>query len=235
MKKYPEVTLVIDVEKDIENATYFLKYEKNQFFRDCFFRGDLNFILSEKFSKKEQGKVIEAYVRNFFKEHKKEIEKGLLLVKRDWKKKEKKYLALIEKMFRGRKWLEGEYRGIVSIFRMYPRWIEQKTFFFPYAHQKPGFANGVIAHEMLHFFFFDYIFEKYGLKEGSKIKGKESDYIWKVSEVFNVVMENWKPYTDIIGRAGKPYPGQEKMYKKMQKQWFKNQDIDWLLDQWLQK
>lgn len=235
MKKYPKLLLQVNVEKDIENALDFLTYEKDRWFLERFFRGDVAFVLSKKFSKKDQKKIVEEYAKNFYVEHKKDIREGCTLVRRDWKKIEKEYFILVDKIFDGHPWPAGGYTGVASIFKMYPRWIEEKTFFFPNEQEEVAFTKRVIAHEMLHFIFFDFIFSKYGLREHSKIKGKENDYIWKISEVFNVVMENWKPYVDIVGKdtGSKPYPGQEKMYVKMRQQWAKNQDVNWLLDQWL--
>lgn len=233
--KHPKLSLKIDVEADIQNALGFLTYEKDTWSLESFFWGDPLFILSENFSKNERKKIVSEYVKHYYIHHKKEIHAGLKAVQSDWKKVEKRYFELVNQIFKGHAWPEGNYAGIVSIFSMYPRWLEAKTFFFPYEHQKPLYANRVIAHEMLHFMFFDYISERYGLKEHSKVKGKKSDYVWKVSEIFNVVIENWKPYVDVIDVQGKPYPGHEKMYAKMGKQWAKNQDVDWLMDQWLKR
>ncbi|MFH1533536.1 MAG: hypothetical protein ABID64_01240 [Nitrospirota bacterium] len=116
---------------------------------------------------------------------------------------------------------------------MFPRYVKQKIFFFPHQHRITRFSNKVIAHEMLHFIFFDYLEKKFNLKEHSKIKNKPDDYIWKVSEVFNNAIEDWKPYNELFKEDPKPYPGTEKMFSKMKKQWQEKQDIDWLLEEWL--
>jgi hypothetical protein len=55
---------------------------------------------------------------------------------------------------------------------------------------------------MLHFMFFDFIRARYGLEEESKIEGRDPDHVWKVSEAFNVVIEHWKPYADVLGTGG---------------------------------
>lgn len=237
VNKYPKLSLVLDIEKDIENAVGFLTYEKNPQFLGWFFsRRDIRALLEGASSMKEKKGIIPEYTKRYFAEHGSEIKRGLRDAIRDWKKIEKGYYALADVIFAGHPWPKGEYTGAVSIYTMYPRWIETRTFFFPYVHRKPQFANRVIAHEMLHFMFFDYIFRRYGLREQSKIKGREADYVWKVSEAFNTMIERWQPYKNVIGYdGGKPYPGQEEMYKKMRRQWAKKQDVAWLLDQWFEK
>lgn len=235
MPKNPKLSLIIDPERDIDNAIGFLKYEKNKQFLSWFFYGEAAFILDPSFTARKRNNIVRKYVRDVHAKYKKEIRAGLLAAKRDWKQIEESYFSLVEKVFKGHPWPKGEYTGVTSVFKMYPRYIDEKSFFFPYIHRIPKFSNGVIAHEALHFMFFDYIFFRYGLKENSKIKGKPTDYVWQVSEVFNVVIENWKPYKEIVGHKGRPYPGHEKMYATMRRQWMKNQDIDWLLDQWFEK
>lgn len=90
---------------------------------------------------------------------------------------------------------------------------------------------------MLHFIFFDYIKKKYGINENDKFRNKNQKYVWQVSETFNTVIENWGPYMKIFNAKKKatPYPGCEKMFISMTKQWNKKQDVKNLLDKWLIK
>ena len=116
---------------------------------------------------------------------------------------------------------------------MFPRNIQDKTFYFPYSKDLHD-PLGTIAHEMLHFIFFDYIKKKYGIKQDDEFKGKDPKFVWQVLETFNTVIENWKPYKKIFNawKNCKPYPGCEKMFAKMIKQWNLKQDIDEFLDKW---
>lgn len=233
MSKNPKVLLVIDQERDIDNAIGFLKYEKDEQFLGWFFRDESAHILDKSFTTtRKRNDAIRKYVRDTHAGRKKEIRAGLLAAKRDWKQIEEDYFSLVGKIFKGHPWPKGKYVGAISVFRLYPRYLDKKLFFFPYSYRIPRFSNCVIAHEMLHFMFFDYIFSKYKLGEDSKIKGKSVDYVWQISEVFNVVIEGWRPYREIVGHKGRPYPGHEQIYGVMRRQWMKNQDIDWLLDQW---
>lgn len=229
--KNPKVSLAINVNADTHNALYFVDCNKSEFIKK-FVPKDFQFILSNKFSKKERDKIIRECTRYIFETHKKEIQEGVRQAEKDWLLIEKKYFKLINELFRNHLWPKGEYIGYVSIYNMFPRNIKNKTFYFPYKHRIKKFSNSVIAHELLHFIFFDYIEEKYGLNEKSKIKSKNEDYVWQVSEVFNAVIENWSPYYKIFKHKKPPYTGKE-MYKKMSRQWARKQDLDWLLDQWL--
>lgn len=235
MARHPELSLMIDVEKDIENALNFLKYrEGNSWFLERFFGGEARHLMESALAGDEREAAVRKYVEGYFVEHGSEMRSGLESAKTDWKKVEDEYFRLVDVLFKDRPWPEGDYRGIVTIFGVYPRWVEEKIFFFPYAHRKPGYANRVIGHEMLHFMFFDYIRERYGLDGKSKMKGKDADHVWKVSEAFNVVIEEWAPYRDALGTDGsKPYPGQEEMFAEMSRQWAECQDVDALLDAWL--
>ncbi len=236
MQKHPKVSLKIDIERDINNCINFLRSEKKgnkRQFLLWFLPDDFQYILNKKFSTRERNKIIKEYTRRVYRTKKDKIRDGLNKAKKDWKIIAKGYFELVDKIFDGHSWPKGNYRGIASIYKMYPRYLEHKIFFFPCIHRIS--ASKVIAHEMLHFIFFDYLEKHFGLKEHSKIKGKPDDYIWKVSEVFNNVIENWRPYRQIIKTKPRPYPGTEKMFKKMSKQWRKQQDINWLLKQWFDK
>lgn len=228
------LSLKIDVDANIEDAIAFLKNNKdNHKMLSWFSPEDIQYLLNGKFSEKEQKKIIEAYARSIYVLRKKEIDNRLKEIRKDWGKMEKKYLAVVEKIFGKHPWPKGQYIGYVSIFNMYPRNIGAKTFFFPYIHHIPQKYNEVIAHEMLHFIFFDYMRNMYGINENFKFKNKPEEYVWEVSEVFNNVIEDWKPYQDVVRSKPFLYHGKVSMFNDMKKQWGKKQDIKWLLDQWL--
>lgn len=238
MQKYPKIKFIFGLKADTDNAINFLGHRRTgqyKRFVRWFLPDDLKYILNKKYSKKQKNEIIKSYTKKVYKEKRLEIANGVGKVISDWKRVEDGYYKLVDRIFKNYPWPKGDYRGFASIFWMYPRYIDQKIFFFPYTHRIPRFANKVIVHEMLHFIFFDYIDKRYGLKYYSKIKGRPGNYIWQVSEVFNNVMEAWPTYKKISGDQARPYPGTEKMFARMKKQWSQKQDIDWLLDQWLMK
>jgi len=228
----PNLKLVINPEADIKNCIRFIKESE---FVDWFLPLDFQYILSKKFSSLERGKIIREYTRYRYKINEAKIKQGINATKKRWRKAENKFYKIINEIFQGHPWQKGKYLGIASIYFMYPRDIGAKTFYFPWVKIKADPLR-VIGHEMIHFIFFDYIKKKYGLNENSKIKSKDPKYVWQVSETFNNVMENWKPYKNIFRENdSKPYPGCEKMYQLMKQQWNKKQDISELLDKGLLK
>jgi hypothetical protein len=235
MSRYPKIKLKIDIKEDTSNCINFVESERKDSkhrFLLWFLPDDFRYILSKNFSEKERHKIIKEYTKHIYKLRNEKIKKGLEKAQKDWQKIEKEYFRLVDRIFKNYPWPRGNYRGIISIWHMYPRYIKQKIFFFPYKHKKPKFSNKVIAHEMLHFIFFDYLKKKYNLEEFSKIKNRPDDYVWQVSEVFNDVIEDWRPYNKLFKEKPHHYPGTEKMFKEMKRQWHEKQDIDWLLEWW---
>lgn len=231
-KSFPNLRLVYKPQVDAKYAVRFLtsrrKYAK---FLHRFFPPQLHFIFNKNFSNKEREKIISGYVKGYYRRNHNDIAMHFLTTKKDWRKTKDKYFTLVDKLFNNRPWPKGKYVGVGTIFWCYPRFISEKTFLFPLNTKIPHYANKVIGHEMLHFIFFDYIQQKYGLRENSRIRGKESNYVWKVSEAFNNVVEGWTPYYKLFNSIPpRPYPETMNIYKKMKKQWEYSHSVDQLLD-----
>lgn len=232
--KRPKVILKADVNADIKNSALFVKY--NFEYLELFLPNDLQYLIKNKISKNKIAKILKPYVLKTFDSKKFEIKENIRKAQSEWKSTENDYFNLVNKIFKNHPWPKGKYVGFASVFTMYPRSIQNKTFFFPgviYSKGTPP-TNTVIGHELLHFIFFDYIKKKYNLDTDSEIKSKEKRHLWKVSEVFNSVIESWNPYYKIFKFKTPPYTGRD-LYKKMRRQWVQNPDIDNLLDKLLLK
>lgn len=233
MKKqiYPSVKFILNEKIDTQYALNFAKQssEKNDGFTKIFFPTHLHFIFNKEFSPKEQEKILKQYIKSFYFLNKKRIEGQYKLAKSSWQKKEKRYFILIDKIFKKHPWPKGDYTGFGTIFFCYPRFLDSKNFLFPLNLKRVGVAENVVGHELLHFIFFDYIQQKYNLNEKSKIKEKDSHYVWRVSEAFNSVVEGWKPYQKTLNSNPNPYPETIKMYRKMKCVWEKTENIDAVL------
>jgi hypothetical protein len=227
----PDVKLIIDVGADIENAKWFVK---NGEFVDWFLPLNFQYITSKKFSAAERNKIITEYTKHIHKMNEALILKGVTETKRCWAKTAGKFYDLVDAVFEGHDWPKGKYVGYASVYLMFPRDVQDKIFYFPHGKDKWN-PLGTIAHEMLHFMFFDYIKKRYGIEEDDEFKGKDQKYVWQVSETFNTVIENWKPYRNLfsVKEDARPYPGCEQMFKAMTKQWAKKQDVESFLDNWL--
>jgi hypothetical protein len=224
---YPKIKFLINPNKDIFNAYSFLTEDGH--YRKCFFPLELQHIFKKNVSTLEQKKRIKEYTEDIYEVKRKEIEAGAKFVEEEWKEKEKAFYNFSNQIFKNHPWPKGKYIGYVSIYRLYPRYLEEKIFFFPYS-TKDVSPIQVIAHEMLHFIFYDFIEKKY-----SKKKLNDSKYIWKISEAFNTVIETWEPYKKEMGIVYnvQPYAECEDMFLKMQKQWSEEPNLEIFLDKWL--
>lgn len=234
----PQIKFIVDYKEDIKNCLNFLRWQANDKeldYRRMFLPPYLHFILQPSFSQKERTKIINAYTKNYFAYKQKKFEASVSQIKKDWLKVAARYYKLMAQIFPTQAWPQGNYRAIASIYSMFPRYIEDKIFFFPPEHQDPQHSLKVIAHEMTHFIFFAYLAKHYKLNEDSRLKGKKERYVWLVSEIFNFTLEDWSPYKKILHTGGnrQPYFGEMKLCQQMKKDWQKKQDIRWLLDKWL--
>jgi len=98
-----------------------------------------------------------------------------------------------------------------------------------------GFLGPNGAGKSTTFIFFNYIKKKYGIKESTEFPKRGLKYLWNVSEVFNLVMEKWKPYVDIFHTKGIPYDkAHARMLPEMKKIWKEKEDIDYLLKKYFE-
>jgi len=233
---FPKVDFIYDPNTDADCAVGFLddsRSETGANFLKGFLPEELHLVIGNTLSNEERERVIRDYVSDYYKRNEKDLKNRFELIKPDWSGVEEKYFNLIGQLFNNHPWPDGEYAGFGTIFHIYPRFIAKKTFYFPLNHKIEHYANKVIAHEMLHFMFFDYIEKKYKLGEKSEIRGRETDYLWKVSEAFNSVIQGWPPYQELFSSKPNPHPEVVEVYKKMNEQWRRNQNVDVLLKRFL--
>lgn len=231
--KNPKVKFVVSANQDIKNYVEFNKYRSNQSFLKMFLPKKLFYVLERNLSEKKKLEIIKEYINDKFNLRKDEMNKNVKKIDKKWRLMEKNYFKLINRIFKNHPWPKGKYIGFASIFEMYPRNVKEKTFYFSGLKKDLNFNIATIAHEMLHFLFFDYIKTRYNVKENTEFKNKNLEYVWNVSEVFNLVIETWKPYQKIFKINGKPYYFMHtKMLPKMKKLWKEKEDADYLLDRY---
>lgn len=233
--KNPKIKFVVNANQDIKNYILFNKYSDPRFLK-MFLPKKLHYILKNNFSDKRKMEIITKYVNDKFSFCKNEINKNTKEITKKWEQIEKSYSKLIRKIFKNYPWPKGKYIGFASIFEMYPRDVKEKTFYFPALQKNINSALPTIAHEMLHFIFFEYIKTKYGIGEKTEFKNEDPKYVWNVSETFNLAIEAWKPYQKIFKTRGRPYDAAHaKMLPKMGELWKEKEDIDYLLDYYFKK
>jgi len=207
---YPKLKFKLNLELDINIATQFLDIRAGGI---DFGKGIIELYPSLRSAKKTSGnkrkKIVREFTINYYQFHKKELQQALEKTKKDWRKREKDFFKETDKIFNSYPWPEGDYICYLSIFNCNPRFLETKTFQVYYKH--PEGTNHVIAHEMLHFIFFDYL-EK---KEKQFVKNVKKDRVWLLSESFNEIVLELPQLKFFKSKQPFHYPETEKMIKSL--------------------
>jgi len=222
---YLKVKFKISVKKDVDTLLAFTK--------DADFDGgeSLNWAIFRKYPELKkyykENKIIdikslENFIKIKYQKEKEVFEKNLEIYERNWRKKEKIFFKLTDELFEKKHWPKGKYTAFPTIWSMFPRFLEDKTFQVPYKHRAKKYVNVVIAHEMLHFAFYEYVFDKY-----PKYKADKYNFlIWNTSEIFNEVVQNSSKWLKVFGVKTMGYPMHEKIVKKLEKKYHKQENID---------
>jgi len=161
----------------------------------------------------QRKRVIRIYFDNYYRVHGREMRRKMAHVRDAWHTKEQKYVETTEDFFGGFRFPQGEYIAYASIIDCNPRFLESRTFQFFY--KKPiADAIHTIAHELLHFIFFDFVEKK--LRKEAKYLSE--DQLWDLSEIFNVVVLGSPRYRHIINRRFIiPYPDHRRHISRFKK------------------
>lgn len=143
----------------------------------------------------QREKAIHVYFDNYYRIHEAAMLRKIERVQNAWRKQEQKYIATTENFFGGFRFPRGKYIAYASIINCNPRFLESKTFQFFYKKSSAD-AIHTIAHELLHFIFFDFVEKK--LKKETKYLSE--DQLWTLSEIFNVVVLKSPRYRHIINQ-----------------------------------
>ena len=161
----------------------------------------------------QRKKAIRVYFDNYYRAHKMVMLRKIESVRKAWRKCEKEYVAITIDLFGGFRFPKGKYIAYASIINCNPRFLGLKTFQFFY---KKPLADAIytIAHELLHFIFFDFIKKK--LKK--EAKHLSEDQLWDLSEIFNVVVLKSPRYRRIVNQKFViPYPYHRRYIRQFEK------------------
>ncbi len=218
---YPKIKFKIDFKKDILIFFNFLrdsKYDEGRNFQWAVLK---HYPYFKKFNKNINKKIVEDFVFKYYSKNKKFIERNLTIYEKNWKKIEKEFFVLIKNIFPKLKWPKGKYIAYSTMWSMYPRFLDDKTFQIPAISKKKKIVNFIIAHEMLHFIFYEYFLNKY-----KKYKNHKYDFfVWHVSEIFNVIIINRPDWQKILKNKDNGYPEHKKIIKKLSKNYYNLQDL----------
>ncbi len=231
MINYPKIKFPISRKKELETFSAFLnesKYRSNKREMNwAFYRPHpkLKILKQKDLDFLEKKSIVKKYIDVYYKINLAKIKEGALKAKKDWQDKERDFFNLVGEIFKNYPWPKGKYIACPTIFGMYPRFLKDKTFQFPYCHKKKNFIPVVIAHEMLHFIFYDYLYKYFPKYKNPKYNFK----IWNISEAFNILIQNSKKWTDVFSQRAMPYPEHKELIMRMKRIFNKKQNIHYLL------
>lgn len=206
MSKKITIKFKISQKKEISSFFNFLserQYDKGRNFNWAVLKYHPFFtsILVDNDSKISKKKVSD-YVADYYNKHDKEIKNNLINFSKSWREIEDSFLELTAELFSKQLWPSGKYIAYLTIWRMYPRFLEDKTFQIPYYSEKKDTINLIIAHELLHFIFYDYFLGKY-----PKYRSHKYDFfVWHVSEIFNSIILKRPEWRSLLKHDNLDYP-----------------------------
>lgn len=220
---HPKIKFKIDPQKDISTFFDFLKdakYDEGRNFKWAILK---HYPYFKKFNGEIDKKIVKDFVFKYYSEYQKAIEKNIIISENNWKKVEKDFFELVHNLFLETKWPKGKYIVYTTMWSMYPRFLDDKTFQIPAISIKQKTTSFIIAHEMLHFIFYEYFLNKY-----KKYKSHKYDFFaWHVSEIFNVIIMNTPEWQKILKNKDDGYPEHRKIIKKLSN---KEGDLDGLIE-----
>lgn len=227
----PKIKFAIDKNKDFQTFENFIKESKydSSIINWAFFKiyPELKECIKKNETKNSQYYVtninfVKAFIDNEYAKNANLIKKNMRIREEAWKKKENSYFELVNELFEENYWPKGEYTAYATIWGVYPKFLEDKTFQIPVIRMDEEYTVSVIAHETLHFIFYEYFLKNYPEYN----MNDNSFFIWNVSETFNEVIQNHPKWLRKFKLGCDIYGGREKMVKKLQKKFFKSNTID---------
>lgn len=197
----PSVVFQLNQDLDVQVGTMFLDHKKAGIdFGGGIIRHHPALAGALQVEGEKRKKIVEDYVRGFYKDYEKELENTKARYQEAWNNVQKDFFKVTSMVFGDHCWPIGAYVGYLSIFNCNPRFLDTKTFQVYYQH-RAGVVS-VTAHEMLHFIFYDWL-EKHAPELITKI-GEEK--VWKLSEVFDIVAFDRQEFAKFKPKKSGGYP-----------------------------
>lgn len=176
----------------------------------------------------EQKQIISDYIDNFYKIHEKELGDSLIEMNKNWQGDEDRFNEQVDILFKNPEIPAGKYIGSLSVINCNPRFLQDKTFQVFYKH--PAGSNYIAAHEVLHFFFYDYASKKH--PDIFANLDTNSGTYWDLAELFDVVVMSSPNFiSENYSKNTRPYPAHQKYFDSVKEIWDKNPDIDnWVVE-----
>lgn len=232
---YIHVTFRKSLNKDFETLRAFVKEAKYDNGRN------LNWAVFDKYPwlkiyinknktyKIKDEKALRYFIYKTYQSKQTAMNRALAQNKKHWEKIAPDYFSLVDKLFSGRNWPRGKYIAYGTIWGMYPRFLEDKTFQIPFWHRIPKYIPVVIAHELLHFIFYDYFYTRYPKYRRSKY----NYFVWHISEIFNTIIQNSPMWLNCFKSKSFGYPEHKKIVIRLSRNLYHRRawNLDALVDE----
>lgn len=214
----PKIKFKIDPQKDIESLAAFVNqagFDNGRSLQWAVFKKHPLLRKVIKRGKIMDRALAEQYVRDIYRKNKTIAFKNIRRYKRDWQKKEKAFFELADDIFHDFPWPKGKYIAYTTIWGMFPRFLDDKTFQVPVKYRSKRYVPVIIAHEMLHFRFYAYIEKHYPQYRDPE----HSFFVWHISEIFNILIINSPAWLYVFRKKNLPYPEHQKIINELRKKY----------------
>ncbi len=175
----------------------------------------------------KNGKIVdrifaEKYVKDIYRKNRGIASKNMERYERDWRKKEGIFFEMTDDIFHGCPWPPGKYIAYATIWGMFPRFLDDKTFQVPMEYRNKKYIPVTIAHEMLHFMFYAYVEKNY-----PRYRDPEHNFfLWHISEIFNILVINSPAWLDVFREKNMLYPEHRKIVAELRKKYQEPSSLD---------
>jgi len=222
---YPVLKFRIDYKKDV---TTFFAFVRESGFDDG---RNLEWAIFRKYPffkkykagntlKIERG-IVNDFVKSMYVEQGSIIKENLTRYQKRWGNLQECFYELTSQLFPRHYWPKGKYVAYPTIWGMYPRFLETKTFQIPHKHKNKGYVMVIIAHEMLHFLFYDYFYKNFPQYKASKY----DFFVWNISEIFNTIIQNSSEWLKVFKVKSMGYPEHNQVREKLQKKYYNQKEL----------
>jgi len=167
--------------------------------------------------------IVSSYFNSFYTKNNLLLKRKKEEFEEEWRRVEDNFFNITTKLFKGHNYPQGKYIGYVSIVNCNPRFLHNKTFQIFYHH--PQGVRYAIAHELLHFIFYDY-----AIKKHSQLfldTNTEEGPLWDMAEIFNSILLHTPDFVEVHGIKEKiNYPKHSRLISRLVNVWREDQDIN---------
>lgn len=212
MSNYPVLKFKLNPGLDAKIGAQFLTHQKAGIdFGKNILKNHPELVSALKLEGEKRVRVVRDYLEGFYQQHRGELGKTLDRFRAEWSVAQQDFFETTRAVFEDHSWPSGMYICFLSIFNCNPRFLDTKTFQ-AYYRNRVGILHN-IAHEMLHFIFYDWL-EK---NKPDFIKKVGDKRIWVLSEIFDVLAFEQPEYSLFRSKIPGGYPDIQPLAKQIQK------------------